>query len=387
MLDILPQTNAQPIWLDTDWESIDLENQHNPPHQTEEDNLAYVIYTSGSTGKPKGVMVTHANVVRLFETTDPWFHFDEHDVWTLFHSYAFDFSVWELWGALLKGGRLVLVPYLVSRSPQAFYELVCDEKVTVLNQTPSAFRQFMQVDEASAHRDSLALRLVIFGGEALDLQSLSPWFERHGDERPQLVNMYGITETTVHVTYRPLTKADSAKGTGSLIGVPIADLQVYTLDKHLELVPFNVAGEMYVGGAGVSRGYLFRPALTAERFIPNPFSAEPGACLYKTGDLARHLANGDLEYLGRIDHQVKIRGFRIELGEIEAALYEHPAVKDAVVVARDIGPGEKQLVAYLVCDQEPSPSVNELRTLLKRKLPEYMVPGAFVMLERLPLTG
>jgi len=386
MLDILPQTNIRTICLDRDWEMIDQEDQHNPLHRTEGDNLAYVIYTSGSTGKPKGVMVTHANVVRLFEATDPWFHFDERDVWTFFHSYAFDFSVWELWGALLKGGRLVLVPYLVSRSPQAFYELVCDEQVTVLNQTPSAFRQFMQADEASAHRDGLALRLVIFGGEALDLQSLSPWFERHGDERPQLVNMYGITETTVHVTYRPLTKADSAKGTGSLIGVPIADLQVYTLDKHLEMVPFHVAGEMYVGGAGVSRGYLFRPALTAERFIPNPFSGEPGACLYKTGDLARHLSKGDLEYLGRIDHQVKIRGFRIELGEIEAALYEQPAVKDAVVVVRDSGPGEKQLVAYLVSDQEQSSSVNEIRTLLKRKLPEYMVPAAFVMLERLPLT-
>ncbi len=386
MLDILPQTNVQTICLDRDWESIDLEDQHNLPHHTEGENLAYVIYTSGSTGTPKGVMVTHANVVRLFEATDPWFHFDERDVWTFFHSYAFDFSVWELWGALLKGGRLVLVPYLVSRSPQAFYELVCAEKVTVLNQTPSAFRQFMQADEASANGDGLALRLVIFGGEALDLQSLSPWFERHGDETPQLVNMYGITETTVHVTYRPLTKADSAKGTGSLIGVPIGDLQVYTLDKHLELVPFNVAGEMYVGGAGVSRGYLFRPALTAERFIPNPFCGKPGECLYRTGDLARHLSNGDLEYLGRIDHQVKIRGFRIELGEIEAALYEHPAVKDAAVVARDIGPGEKQLVAYLVSDQEQSSSVSEIRALLKRRLPEYMVPAAFVMLEQLPLT-
>jgi amino acid adenylation domain-containing protein len=386
MLDILPQTNVQTICLDRDWESIDREDQHNLPHHTEGENLAYVIYTSGSTGKPKGVMVTHANVVRLFEATEPWFHFDERDVWTFFHSYAFDFSVWELWGALLKGGQLVLVPYLVSRSPQAFYELVCAAKVTVLNQTPSAFRQLMQVDEASANSERLALRLVIFGGEALDLQSLSPWFERHGDETPQLVNMYGITETTVHVTYRPLTKADSAKGTGSLIGVPIADLQVYALDKHLELVPFNVAGEMHVGGAGVSRGYLFRPALTAERFIPNPFSEEPGECLYKTGDLARHLSNGDLEYLGRIDHQVKIRGFRIELGEIEAALYEHPAVKDAVVVARDIGPGEKQLAAYLVSDQEQSSSVSEIRTLLKRRLPDYMVPAAFVMLERLPLT-
>jgi non-ribosomal peptide synthetase component F len=214
-------------------------------------SLAYVIYTSGSTGKPKGVLVTHANVVRLFQATQSWYHFNERDVWTLFHSYAFDFSVWELWGALLYGGRLVIVPYWVSREPQAFYNLLCKEQVTVLNQTPSAFRQLIRAEESLGTSNNLCLRWVIFGGEALELQSLKPWFDRHGDQSPQFVNMYGITETTVHVTYRPITVADLSQ-TGSVIGNPIPDLQVYVLDKHVSPVPIGVAGELYVGGAGVA---------------------------------------------------------------------------------------------------------------------------------------
>jgi amino acid adenylation domain-containing protein len=274
----------------------------------------YVIYTSGSTGTPKGVVVTHANVVRLFSATRPWFEFNDHDVWTLFHSFAFDFSVWELWGALLYRGRLVIVPHFVSRSPEAFHELLSRERVTVLNQTPSAFRQLMKADEARERE--LSLRFVIFGGEALELQSLRPWFERHGDREPQLVNMYGITETTVHVTYRPLTFADLDNIGGSRIGGAIPDESVYVLDRHLRPVPDMLPGELYVGGAGVARGYLNRPELTAERFIPDPFGREAGARLYRTGDLARRLGNGDIEYLGRADDQVKIRGFRIEPGEI-----------------------------------------------------------------------
>jgi amino acid adenylation domain-containing protein len=348
-------------------------------------SLAYVIYTSGSTGKPKGCEVTHGNVIRLFDATDHWFGFDQRDVWTLFHSFAFDFSVWELWGALLHGGRLVIVPYLVSRSPESFLEVLAQERVTVLNQTPSAFRQLVQADGARASTPvALALRYVIFGGEALDLQSLRPWIERRGDDRPQLVNMYGITETTVHVTYRRIERADVEGGAGSVIGVPIPDLCIRVLDPQGEPVPIGVPGEMYVGGGGVARGYLNRPELTAARFVRDSFSEDAGARLYRSGDLARRLPNGDLEYLGRIDHQVKIRGFRVELGEIEAALSQQPEVREVVVIVREEG-GDRRLVAYVVGSAQGDDLAGELRARLRRLLPEYMVPSAFVLLDRLPL--
>jgi amino acid adenylation domain-containing protein len=322
----------------------------NPAPVVRADNLAYVIYTSGSTGKPKGALITHYNVTRLFEATDAWYHFDKQDVWTLFHSYAFDFSVWELWGALLYGGRVVIVPYWVSRSPEDFRELLVNERVTVLNQTPSAFGQLIQAD-LSLPKADFALRYVIFGGEALELQSLRPWFERYGDERPLLVNMYGITETTVHVTYRPIRRADLESGQGSVIGIPIPDLQVYILDPHGQPAPIGVRGEMYVGGAGVARGYLNRAELTAERFLADRFAPANGSRLYRTGDLARRLDNGDIEYLGRIDNQVKIRGYRIELGEIQATLAGHPAVRQAVAMVREDEPGDKRLVAYVVANE------------------------------------
>ena len=300
------------VCLDSDWGSIARQPETNPGVGVRSEQLAYVIYTSGSTGTPKGTLITHRNVTRLFAATQSWFQFNGRDVWTLFHSYAFDFSVWELWGALLYGGRLVVVPFEISRSPQAFYQLLCKERVTVLNQTPSAFRQLMGVEEVADKSEKLFLRLVIFGGEALDIQGLRAWLQRRGDKQPQLVNMYGITETTVHVTYRPITMVDVEGAQRSPIGVPIADLQVYLLDAHQNLVPVGVAGEMYVGGEGLARGYLNRPELSAERFVPNPFSDKPGARLYRTGDLARILPDGKLEFLGRVDHQVKIRGYRIE---------------------------------------------------------------------------
>jgi amino acid adenylation domain-containing protein len=397
----LPQHQASIICLDTDWEKIAENSQSNPENTVTPDNLAYVIYTSGSTGKPKGVLVNHSNVVRLFAATDAWYNFNSQDVWTLFHSYAFDFSVWEMWGALLYGGRLVVVPYLVTRSPEAFYQLLCQEKVTILNQTPTAFRQLIQVEESlkgsfpplsrgvrgdrsSTTDNDLSLRLVIFGGEALEINSLQPWFNRHGDQCPQLVNMYGITETTVHVTYRPLSMTD-LDSTASVIGCPIPDLQVYLLDQYLQLVPVGVPGEMYVGGAGVTKGYLNRPELTTERFIPSPF--ENSNKLYKTGDLARYLPKGELEYLGRIDNQVKIRGFRIELGEIEALLASHPQIWETVVIVRDDTTGDKRLVAYIVPQSEKTITINEIRQFLKAKLPSYMVPNAFVILDALPLTA
>jgi amino acid adenylation domain-containing protein len=380
----LSDGNAKVICLDSDWLEISCEPTTNPVSDTQPHHLAYVIYTSGSTGTPKGSLISHCNVVRLFQETQVWFNFTQSDVWTLFHSCAFDFSVWELWGALFNGGRLVIVPFSVSRTPEDFHRLLCEEGVTVLNQTPSAFRQLIQVDEVKGPSPSLALRLIIFGGEALDFGSLKPWFERHGDQKPRLVNMYGITETTVHVTYRPIDAADLFGG--SMIGIPIPDLQVYLLDEQGHSVPFGVPGEICVGGAGVGRGYLNRPELTAEKFIADPFSPKPGARLYKTGDLARYLPDGNLEFLGRIDQQVKIRGFRIELGEIEAVLNGHPAVRESVVIAREDVPGEKILAAYLVVRQEPAPTATELREFLLKKLPDYMVPAAFVKLEKLPLT-
>jgi amino acid adenylation domain-containing protein/thioester reductase-like protein len=387
LLDKLSGPRTETICLDRDWQVIDAEDGDNPTRSPEKSNLAYVIYTSGSTGKPKGVRVTHANVVRLFTATNHWFHFHDRDVWTLFHSFAFDFSVWELWGALLYGGRLVLVPYLVSRAPEAFYDLLVKEQVTVLNQTPSAFRQLMQVDKDSPHKDSLALRLLIFGGETLEFQSLKPWFERHGDERPQLVNMYGITETTVFVTYRPLTMEDCVNGAGSLIGAPIPDLQVYVLDKHGESAPIGAPGEMYVGGAGVSSGYLFRPELTAERFIPNPFADETDACLYRTGDMGRYLKSGEIEYLGRVDWQLKIRGHRIEPEEIEIAIRSTPGVRDAAVAASPSTSGEPQLVGYIAADEQQTPSAQSIRAALERKLPAYMIPSLYVFLEALPVNS
>ncbi|HCL4010308.1 TPA: pyoverdine non-ribosomal peptide synthetase PvdD, partial [Pseudomonas aeruginosa] len=306
----------------------------------------------------------------------------------LFHSYAFDFSVWEIFGALLYGGRLVIVPQWVSRSPEDFYRLLCREGVTVLNQTPSAFKQLMAVAcSADMATQQPALRYVIFGGEALDLQSLRPWFQRFGDRQPQLVNMYGITETTVHVTYRPVSEADLEGGLVSPIGGTIPDLSWYILDRDLNPVPRGAVGELYIGRAGLARGYLRRPGLSATRFVPNPFPGGAGERLYRTGDLARFQADGNIEYIGRIDHQVKVRGFRIELGEIEAALAGLAGVRDAVVLAHD-GVGGTQLVGYVVADSaEDAERLREsLRESLKRHLPDYMVPAHLMLLERMPLT-
>ena len=291
---IAPTNGLNCVVLDRDRGEIATRPDSDPEPISTPDDLAYVIYTSGSTGKPKGVQVTHANVSRLFSATDDWFHFGPSDVWTLFHSYAFDFSVWELWGALLYGGRLVVVPYWVSRDPSAFRKMLVEERVTVLNQTPSAFRQLIQADLAERPAD-YALRTIIFGGEALELHTLKPWFERYGDQRPQLVNMYGITETTVHVTYRPITMADVEAGLGSVIGEPIPDLYLRLLDARGELVPVGVPGEIWIGGEGVARGYLKRPELTAERFTADPFDASGAVAalsLRRSGAAARERRSG-----------------------------------------------------------------------------------------------
>ncbi|WP_042368094.1 non-ribosomal peptide synthase/polyketide synthase [Streptacidiphilus neutrinimicus] len=350
------------------------------------ENPAYTIYTSGSTGRPKGVVVPHANVVRLFTRTSRWFGFDEHDVWTLFHSYAFDFSVWELWGALLHGGRLVVVPEDVARSPEDFLRLLADEQVTVLNQTPSAFYPLVRADaEHPEIRSRLVLRTVVFGGEALDVERLADWYRRHPDSAPRLVNMYGITETTVHVTYAPLGHAVAAEGGASPIGTGIPDLRTYVLDGDLVPTPPGAVGELYVAGEGLARGYLGRPGLTAARFVADPFGRS-GARMYRTGDRARWRADGTLEYLGRADQQVKIRGYRIEPGEIEAALHTHPGVAAASVNVHQDAAGTRRLVAHVVPMTGEEPSAAELRAHLERLLPAHMVPAAYVPMPALPLT-
>ena len=346
---------------------------------------AYVIYTSGSTGQPKGVVVTQHNAARLFIAAQPLFKFDTNDVWPLFHSIGFDFSVWELWGALLNGGRLVVVPALTARAADAFHALVIREGVTVLNQTPSAFRAFDAAD-AAAGRPRNQLRHVVFAGEALDPRSLKDWFESHGEEQPRLANMYGITETTVHVTYRRMV-AEDADGTGtSLVGTPLADLRIDLLDADDQLVAPGEVGEIFVGGEGVSSGYLGHPELTAERFLPDPRGEHPNARLYRSGDLGRRTPDGDLEYLGRIDNQVKLRGFRIELGEIEVALCKAASVRAAVVALHNSSVKGPQLIAYVVQDECEPLDAWSLREHVAHHLPDYMVPAAYVRIQQVPRT-
>ncbi len=379
LLDRLPDDAAAVVCLDRDALALEGESAENPASATTPVNAAYVIYTSGSTGRPKGVVVEHRNVARLFAATDDWFGFEAGDTWTLVHSYAFDFSVWELWGALLYGGRLVVVPQWTTRSPGALRDLLVEERVTVLNATPSLFLSVL--DDLLVEAGGLSLRLIVFGGEALHPPTLRAWFERFGAGGPTLVNMYGITETTVHVTYRPITLADCNRDS-SPIGEPIPDLQLYVLDAKFEPVPEGVPGELYVGGAGVARGYLNRPELTEERFLPNPHGS---GRLYRTGDRARNVG-GELEYLGRIDTQVKIRGFRIELGEIQNALTDHPDIRDAIVTTFEGASGDTRLAAYTVPEGSRTVGSDELRRHLEARLPVYMVPSSFVQLEELPLT-
>ncbi|UGQ42944.1 non-ribosomal peptide synthase/polyketide synthase [Rhodococcus aetherivorans] len=374
-------------------DTVDLSGVDDAPIRDEErtapldaTNLAYVIYTSGSTGRPKGVLIPHRNVVRLMVNTESVYGFGPSDVWTMFHSYAFDFSVWELWGPLLYGGTLVVVDWFTSRSPEAFRELLVREGVTVLNQTPSAFYQLAEADRtAGGTGGELALRYVIFGGEALEPRRLEGWFARHGDTSPRLVNMYGITETTVHVSYREIGADLAEAGSASIVGVPIAGLRVYVLDTRLNPVPVGVAGEMYVGGGQLARGYLGRPDLSAARFVADPFSAD-GGLLYRTGDVARWAVSGDLEYLGRADDQVKIRGFRIELGEVESAVLAQQPVGQAAVIVREDAPGAARIVAYVVPADGATVDVEELRAGVGALVPEYMVPSAFVVIDAIPLT-
>lgn len=356
-------------------------------------DLAYVIHTSGSTGTSKGVLVEHRSVVALFEATASRFHFDQHDVWSLFHSASFDFSVWEIWGALLHGGQLVLVSEDVARSPQRFLSLLEDSGVTVLNQTPSAF-QLLASEIRRRGWPALALRQVIFGGEALDLALLEPWIERWGDQSPALVNMYGITETTVHVTYRRIRKEDLDRGGPSPIGRPLPHLQVYLVDEDGKVIEDGRPGEMYIAGPGLARGYLNQPQLTQRRFLDGGLPGLDEARLYRSGDRARRTGDGQLLYLGRLDDQIQIRGFRVEPAEIEICLAAHPGVVQAVVIPQDFGEGDVRLVAYLLpepgaaalLDAEISQMIDELSDAASQELPAHLLPSEYRVISQLPLT-
>ncbi|MGQ0841973.1 amino acid adenylation domain-containing protein [Actinokineospora sp.] len=344
------------------------------------DDLAYLIYTSGSTGRPKGVMVTHRNVARLVNGVRQHVDLSADDVWSMFHSVAFDVSVFELWGAWLTGGRVVVVPYLASRDPEHLRRLLAEHRVTVLSQTPTAFRQLAGVDVARADRLD-ALRYIVFAGEALDVRVLGPWLDKYGDGTPVLVNMYGTTETTVHATYHRVRATELGAAHQNRVGRPLPDLTVHLLDADGSPVPVGAVGEIHIGGPGVSHGYAGRPELTAERFIESPERR------YRTGDMARWLPDGTLDFRGRRDSQVKIRGFRVELGEIEAVLREHGDVADAVVVARPGRAEDTELACYVVAHAGADPTRAELTAHARLLLPDYLVPRTLTVLEALPRTA
>ncbi|QYX81965.1 amino acid adenylation domain-containing protein [Streptomyces akebiae] len=342
------------------------------------DAAAYVIYTSGSTGRPKGVEVPHRNVLALIDATRDEYGFGSDDVWTWFHSSAFDFSVWEIWGCLLTGGRLVVVPYFVSREPDSFRDLLVSERVTVLSQTPSAFAQLLDVDHTR-----VGVRLVVFGGEPLDARMLLPWFDRHPESVCRMVNMFGITETTVHVTQQTLTRRLALAGTRS-VGRALPGWHLYVTDAAGRLLPPGVAGEICVGGAGVALGYLGQEELTARRFVADP---RTGGTMYRSGDLGRLRPDGRLEHLGRIDSQVKIRGFRIELDEIRSVLLEDPDVRTAAVVVRRDDPADAataRIDSYVVLDGGSPSTVRERAAGV---LPDHMLPATVTALDALPLTA
>jgi amino acid adenylation domain-containing protein len=364
----------------TPGELADLASPQGPPASVgSAANPAYIIYTSGSTGRPKGVVVPHANVVALVDATRGEYQLEPSDVWTLFHSSAFDFSVWEIWGCLMTGGRLVMVPFWVSRSPDELQALLADEKVTVLSQTPSAFGQLLTAEPAQ-----LAVRLIVFGGEPLDTRMLLPWFDRHPESSCRVVNMFGITETTVHVTAEDITRRHALERSRS-VGRPLPGWHVYVMDSQCRIVPIGVAGEICVGGVGVSLGYLNLPELTDCRFVPDPFT---GQRMYRSGDKGRMGPDGKLEHLGRLDGQVKVRGFRIEPDEIKAVLLESPGVTAAAVVVNAVDPDDPSTVridAYIV-PGDGAGSAADVRRRAACVLPDYMMPTTITPLRELPLT-
>ena len=371
----LPEHQARIVYLDSDWEEIATKHELPPISDVTPENLAYVIYTSGSTGKPKGVMVAHQGLLNLVFWHQQTFKITSLDKATQLAGTGFDAAVWELWPYLTAGASIYLVKPELLTSPINLRDWLISQKITMSFVPTPVAQELLSLEWAT---ESIALRYILTGGDKLhQYPSVSIPF--------QVVNNYGPTENTV-VTTSGLVVAQEQNQISPTIGQPIANTQVYILDQQLQPVPVGVPGELHIGGAGLARGYLNRPELTQEKFIPNPFKETQGSRLYKTGDLARYLPDGNIEYLGRIDNQVKIRGFRIELGEVEAVLTQHPVVRETVVIARENSAGDKQLVAYLVPHQEPAPTNSDLRHFLKAQLPDYMMPSAFVVLEALPLT-
>ena len=341
------------------------------------EDLAYVIYTSGSAGNPKGTLIENRNVTRLF--SHDWLPsgLDENDVWALFHSFCFDFSVWEMFGALVSGGKAVVLPKTATRDFNALRRILKSEKVTILNQTPSVF--YALSGEEKNHDDCLSVRTVILGGEALNPSLLLCWKEKYPE--CTLINMYGITETTVHATYKEITINEIRDGVCT-IGRPLPTDKIYIVDENVNLLPPGVTGEICVAGKGVGRGYVNQEQLTAEKFIMNPHN--PGERMYKSGDLAYVAPNGDLVYVGRRDNQIQLKGFRLELDEVNNALGRHPAVKKSVMVVKKDTFGNDGLYGYVVLSGETS--VDELKDHVRSILPYYMVPSVIVPLEEFPLT-
>lgn len=356
-------------------------NADNLPSKSN-NGLAYAIYTSGSTGDPKGVMVNHSSVVRLYESLKRVYDLSSRDSWTLFHSFCFDFSVWEMFGCLFSGGKLIVTPMLLTKDLEKFYELLVEEGITILNITPGAFYKLIKIDAVKNKKN--LLRYVIFGGESLSKEALSSWFDRHGYATPALVNMYGITETTIFNSYHFLNSDPWPSDVCTIIGKPFSDRLIYILNEYLKPVPEGVIGEIYVGGGGVAHGYLNRKNLNEDKFIANSFLSDTSSVLYKTGDLARWLPNGTVDYVGRIDQQVKIRGFRIELGEIQSAIQKINGVSMVVVLCHSVGE-TKVLSAYVVKEKHSNLTLNSLKSILSGVLPWYMVPSAISFINEIPL--
>ena len=361
---------AKIICLDQAFTTIDNQSKINPDATAQPGNLAYVLYTSGSTGKPKGVQISHRALVNFLTSMSREPGLIASDILLAVTTLSFDIAGLELWLPLMLGARVVIARAEVAMDGKRLAAQLAQCKATVMQATPATWRLLLEAGWVGDPNLK-----ILCGGEAWSEELARQLLSRCGS----LWNMYGPTETTI---WSAAEKVESARL--PLIGPPIANTQFYVLDTHLQPVPVVVPGELHIGGAGLARGYLNRPELTAEKFTPNPFNREPGARLYKTGDLARYRADGKIEFLGRMDHQVKIRGFRIELGDVESALRQHPNLRDLAVVARENAAGDKQLVAYVVARQSPPPTAGELRGFLKEKLPDYMVPSTFVNLEALP---
>jgi len=378
--DRLPQEGRQLLCLDSDWQASASWPEENPVSAVQPDNLAYMIYTSGSTGRPKGVMNVHYGLCNRLFWMQQTYQLTPADRVLQKTPFSFDVSVWEFFWPLLAGACLVVARPGGHQDPAYLATLIEAEQITTLHFVPSMLQQFLL--EPGVEEQGRSLKRVICSGEALPVELQARFFARLGAE---LHNLYGPTEASIDVTSWQC-RPESHEWTVP-IGRPIANTQIYLLDRAGHAVPVGVPGELYIGGVGVARGYYQRPELTAEKFVSDPFSNEAGARLFRTADLGRYRPDGAIEFLGRIDHQIKLRGFRIELGEIETVLSQHPAIKEVVVLAREDAPDDKRLVAYLVSDQEPVPTYTELRRFLKEKLPDYMVPAAFVMLDALPLTA